>query len=283
MDRIRMLVAAGAAALSFAGVAVAAEPDPALIEVVAGDWREAGDAARDGARHPVESLTFWGLAPGMTVLEVQPGGGWWTDILAPYARRTGGRYFATGPDLDDPELSERAREYRAKMETDFAAKSDLYGEAGIVNWGSKSAPPAANQFDFALVSRSFHGWMRDEGRVQKALGDILTALKPGGVLAIVQHRANPGEQDPKAVSGYVTEAFVIEQVEKAGFKLAGKSEVNANPKDTKDHPFGVWTLPPARRSTAYGSGQDADPDFDHSQYDAIGESDRMTLRFVKPE
>jgi predicted methyltransferase len=125
--------------------------------------------------------------------------------------------------------------------------------------------------------------MRQDGFVEKALGDLYTALKPGGVLAIVQHRADPGEQDPKAASGYVTEAYVIGQVEKAGFKLDGKSEVNANPKDTKDHPFGVWTLPPARRSTPYGSGQEADPKFDHSKYDAIGESDRMTLRFVKPE
>ena len=283
MDSIRMLVAAGAAALSLAGTATAAEPDPILAEVVAGDWRDAADSARDGARHPAESLGFWGLAPGMTILEVQPGGGWWTDILAPYAKRTGGHYYATGPDLGDPELSERAREYRAKMAADFAAKADLYGETGIVDWGSKSAPPPAGKFDFVLVARSFHGWMRDEGRVAKALADIHAALKPGGILAIEQHRAEPGEQDPKAASGYVTEAYLIGQVEQAGFKLAARSEINANPKDTKDHPFGVWTLPPARRSTAYGSGQEADPDFDHSKYDAIGESDRMTLRFVKPE
>jgi len=283
MNPIRILFAGAAAALALSGPAAATDADPVLAEVVAGDWRAADDRARDGARHPVEALTFWGLKPGMTLLEVQPGGGWWTDILAPYAKRTGGRYFATGPDLADAELSERARDYRKGMEETYAAKADLYGEVGIVNWGSKSAPPPAGQFDFALVSRSFHGWMRQDGFVEKALGDLYTALKPGGVLAIVQHRADPGEQDPKAVSGYVTEAYLIEQVEKAGFKLAGKSEVNANPKDTKDHPFGVWTLPPARRSSAYGSGQEADPNFDHSKYDAIGESDRMTLRFVKPE
>jgi len=283
MNPIRTLFVAGAASLAVASAAVAAEADAVLAEVVAGDWRAPDDRARDDARHPVEALTFWGLKPGMTILEVQPGGGWWTDILAPYARRTGGRYFATGPDLEDPELSDRARDFRKKQEEGYAAKADLYGEVGVVNWGSKSAPPAASQFDFVLVSRSIHGWMRQDGFVEKALGDLYTALKPGGVLAIVQHRADPGEQDPKAVSGYVTEAYVIEQVEQAGFKLDGKSEVNANPKDTKDHPFGVWTLPPARRSTAYGSGQDADPDFDHSKYDAIGESDRMTLRFVKPE
>jgi len=278
-----MLVAASAAMMSLTGAAAAAEPDATLVEVVAGDWRKAEDSARDTARHPVESLTFWGLAPGMTLLEVQPGGGWWTDILAPYAKRTGGRYYATGPDLGDPELSERAREYRAKMEADLAAKAALYGEAGVINWGSKSAPPPADMFDFVLVARSFHGWMRDEGRVEKALGDIYAGLKPGGILAIEQHRAAPGEQDPKATSGYVTEAYLIEQAEKAGFKLDGRSEINANPKDTKDHPFGVWTLPPARRSSAYGSGQEPDPAFDHAKYDAIGESDRMTLRFIKPE
>jgi predicted methyltransferase len=105
-------------------------------------------------------------------------------------------------------------------------------------------------------------------------------LKPGGILALEQHRANPGPQDPKAKDGYVTEAYVIEQVEKAGFKLVAKSDLNANPKDTKDHPFGVWTLPPALRSTPYSSDQ-TDPNFDHSKYVAIGESDRMTLKFVK--
>jgi predicted methyltransferase len=125
--------------------------------------------------------------------------------------------------------------------------------------------------------------MRTEGFVQKALGDLYAALKPGGVLAIEQHRANPGPQDPEAKSGYVTEAYVIEQAEKAGFRLDGRSEVNANPKDTKDHPFGVWTLPPARITVPYGSGREPDPDFNHAPYDAIGESDRMTLRFVKPK
>jgi predicted methyltransferase len=119
--------------------------------------------------------------------------------------------------------------------------------------------------------------------LDKAFKEFHGALKPGGILAVEQHRANPGPQDPEAKSGYVTEAYVIEQAEKAGFKLAAKSEINANPKDTKDHPFGVWTLPPALRSTAYGSGQAEDPNFDHSKYLAIGESDRMTLRFVKPK
>ncbi len=284
MHAVRKLAAGAMLATLSVGTALAAvDKDEALAAAVAGEWRSSDDRARDADRHPAESLSFWGLKPGISVLEVQPGGGWWTDILAPYAKATGGRFTVTGPDLEDPELSERAREFRKTMEADFAAKADLYGPVGIVNWGAKSAAPPADSFDLALVSRSFHGWMRAPGRVEKFLGDLFTALKPGGVLAIEQHRANPGPQDPKAESGYVTEAYLIEQVEKAGFKLAGRSEINANPKDTKDHPFGVWTLPPNRATVPYGSGRDSDPDFDRSKYDAIGESDRMTLRFVKPE
>lgn len=276
-------IAAAAAVLAASAAAHAASPDPVLTEVVAGDWRKTDDRARDAARHPVESLTFWGLKPGMAILEVQPGAGWWTDILAPYARRTGGKYYVTGPDIDDPNLSERGRAARERMEKKFADGKDLYGEVGIVNWGTNSKPLPAGQFDFILVARSIHGWMRTEGVVEKTMAQLFNALKPGGVLAIEQHRGNPGPQDPVATSGYVTEAYVIEQAEKAGFKLDGRSEINANPKDTKDHPFGVWTLPPARRTVAYGSGQDPDPNFDHAPYDAIGESDRMTLRFVKPQ
>jgi predicted methyltransferase len=121
------------------------------------------------------------------------------------------------------------------------------------------------------------------GLTDKVFKDLYGALKPGGILAIEQHRANPGEQDPKAESGYVTEAFVIEQAQKAGFELVDRSEVNANPADTKDHPFGVWTLPPTKRTRPYSEGPDAnDPKFDRAKYDAIGESDRMTLKFRKP-
>jgi predicted methyltransferase len=256
--------------------------DPVLVEVVAGDWRSAEDKSRDQYRHPVESLTFWGLKPGMTVLEVQPGSGaWWTEILAPYAKRTDGRYFATAPDLDDPDLSEGARKARAAFAERFS-NQDRYGVVGFVNWGSKSAPLPANTYDFILTARSVHGWMRTSGMVDKTFKEFHDALKSGGILAVEQHRANPGPQDEKAASGYVTEAYVIAAAEKAGLKLAGSAEINANPRDTKDHPFGVWTLPPALRSTAYGSGQDADPNFDHSKYVAIGESDRMPLKFTKP-
>ena len=263
--------------------AAAPAPDPVLVEIVAGDWRGEDAKARDRYRHPVESLAFWGLKPGMAILEIQPGGAsWWTEILAPYAKRTGGTFAATGADLANPKLSEGARKARAAFEQRYGSNPDLYGSIEIVNWGAVSRTLPAGRYDFILTARSIHGWMQDEpGTVEETFAEFYKALKPGGILAVEQHRANPGPQDPQAASGYVAEAFVIEQAEKAGFKLGAKSEINANAKDTRDHPFGVWTLPPALRSTSYGSGQPDDPNFDHSKYLAIGESDRMTLRFVK--
>jgi predicted methyltransferase len=254
-----------------------------LTASINGEWRSADDKTRDEYRHPKEALEFWGLAPGMTILEVQPGGGWWSDILAPYAKATGGKYYATASDLDNPEISEAARKGRADFEARFAAKPEVYGTVQFVNFGPKSAPLPQNTFDFALSARSVHGWMGG-GVTQKYLKDLHGALKPGGILAIEQHRANPGEQDPKAQSGYVTEQFVIEQAQQAGFELVDRSEINANPRDTKDHPFGVWTLAPTKRTRPYSEGPDAhDPKFDRAKYDAIGESDRMTLKFRKPE
>jgi predicted methyltransferase len=289
MRSIRNLALAALALAPLAAVAAdhgkkagAAAVDPVLAEVVAGDWRGDEAKARDRYRHPVESLTFWGLKPGMAILEIQPGGAsWWTEILAPYAKRTGGSFYVTGADLDNPDLPAAARKSREEFEARYGAKPDLYGKIGVVNWGAKSKPLPRESYDFILTARSVHGWMRTPGMVEKTFKEFHDALKPGGILAVEQHRANPGPQDPKAESGYVTEAYVIEQAEKAGFKLAGKSEINANPKDTKDHPFGVWTLPPTLRSAAGSYDKNADPNFDHSKYEAIGESDRMTLKFVK--
>jgi predicted methyltransferase len=262
--------------------AVVPAVDPALAAAVAGDWRTAEAKARDVHRRPVDVLTFWGLKPGMTILEVQPGAAsWWTDILAPYSRMTKGKFYATGADLANPELAANARKSRADFEAKYNAKPDIYGKVEVVNWGAKSAPLPADTFDFILTARSVHGWMSN-GVVEKVFRDLYAALKPGGILALEQHRANPGPQDPKATTGYVTEAYVIEQAQKAGFKLLARSDLNANPKDTKDHPFGVWTLPPTRTTVPYGSGQPPNPNFDQTKYDAIGESDRMTLKFQKP-
>ena len=267
--------------------AKAAAADPVLAEVVAGDWRGEDAKARDKYRHPVESLTFWGLKPGMAILEIQPGGAsWWTEILAPYAKRTGGSFAATGADLANPDLSEGARKSRAAFEERYGSKPDIYGKVDVVNWGAVSRTLPENQYDFILTARSIHGWMQDKpGTVEATFDTFYKALKPGGILAVEQHRANPlppgAEEQPS--TGYVSEAYVISMAEKAGFKLAAKSEINANAKDTKDHPFGVWTLPPALRSTPYGSATESDPAFDHSKYLAIGESDRMTLKFVRAD
>jgi predicted methyltransferase len=220
---------------------------------------------------------FWGLEPGMTILELQPGGGWWTEILAPYAKANKGEFYATAADLSDPGLSEGARKGRADFEAKYADAA-TYGKVNLVNWGANAAPLPANKFDFVLAARVFHGWMNGNSQ-DKNLANIFASLKPGGVLAVEQHRGNPGQ--PPVNQGYVTEQAVIDAATKAGFKLDGKSEINANPKDTKDHPFGVWTLPPTRQSSE--GGKPVDPAFDRAKYDAIGESDRMTLRFVKPK
>jgi predicted methyltransferase len=280
MTMKKFLMMAIAAGVLAATSAFSASGDAALKQALAGEWRSAEDKARDGERRPLESLAFWGLKPGASILEVQPGGGWWTRILAPYAALSGGRYTATAADLNNPSLSDAARKGRA----DFAARyadERVFGKVELVNWGATAAPLPQNAYDFILLSRVIHGWMRTEGALERNLASVAGSLKPGGVLAVEQHRGNPGAQDPKAESGYVTEAFVIEAAQKAGLRLAGRSEVNANAKDTKDHPFGVWTLPPTRITVPYGSGKAPDPTFDRSKYDAIGESDRMTLRFVK--
>ncbi len=249
-----------------------------IEKAVAGDWRKPEAKARDGERHPAEALAFWGLKPKMTILEVQPGGGWWTEILAPYAKANKGEFYATAADIADPGLSEGARKGRADFEAKYADAA-TYGKVNLVNWGPKAAPLPANKFDFVLAARVFHGWS-GQGRVDANLANLFNAIKPGGVLAVEQHRGNPG-QEPPVSKGYVTEQAVIDAATKAGFKLDGKSEINANPKDTKDHPFGVWTLPPVRQSSE--GGKPVDPSFDRAKYDAIGESDRMTLRFVKPK
>lgn len=273
-----------AACAAVPSTAVQSAPrDAALDAVVAGEWRSAEQKARDVYRRPVEALTFWGLKPGMTVIEVSPGPeAWWTEILAPYAQRTGGRYIAAHTDLANPRISDGARRLRADFEARFQGRPDLYGDVSLVGFGPVSAPLGPpNSVDFILTARSIHGWIR-ANMVDKAFADFYAVLKPGGRLAVEQHRAAPSVVDPKFMmdTGYVSESFVIEAAQRAGFELAGRSELNANPLDTKDHPFGVWTLPPTRLTAPFG--QPENPNFDRARYDAIGESDRMTLVFVKP-
>jgi predicted methyltransferase len=270
-------------ALSFflTGCATTGEPSRAAIDsVLASSSRSAEQKERDAERRPGPSLAFWGLKPGASILEVQPGGGWWTQILAPYAASTGGRYTATAADLTNPNLTPAARQGRDAFAARYADAS-VYGKVELVNWGPVAPPLPESQYDFILLSRVIHGWMRQEGMVDRYFAQVARALKAGGSLAVEQHRAKPGTPEDKGVSGYVTEQFVIDAAKRAGLRLVARSDINANPKDTADHPFGVWTLPPTRATVAYGSGKPADPTFDRSKYDAIGESDRMTLRFTK--
>lgn len=276
------LTAAGCASMG-AGTApsqAAAKPDAQLQAAIAGPQRTASNVERDGWRKPGQLLAFWGVRPGGTVLEIAPGAGYWTEILAPFMRATNGRYIATGADLSNPELSQASKDARARFEQRWADAS-IWGQVSVVNFGPRSGPLGApNSVDVVFTARNVHNFMAN-GIWEKTLADTFAVLKPGGVFAVEEHRANPGMQDPKAESGYVTEAYVIETAQKAGFQLAERSELLANPKDTKDHPFGVWTLPPVKRTAP--AGQPANPNFDRTKYDAIGESDRMALRFVKPK
>ncbi len=253
--------------------------DQVLVDVIKGPWRPQADVVRDSQRHPLESLTFWGLQPGMTVADLQPGAGYWTQILAPYAARTGGRYIAGVADLNNPTLSEGGKKGRASFEAKFADQK-LYGAIIFANFGPKSAPFAPpGSVDLVLTSRELHNWAV-AGQLDKIMNDAYAALKPGGILAVEDHRADPGPEAPHLSNGYISTQRVVDAAAKAGFHLEASSEINANPADLKNYPFGVWTLPPTRQSSANGQ---PDPTFDHTKYDAIGESDRMTLRFRKPE
>lgn len=282
MLRRSVLVLSTLLALSSGGVAAAAPKlDGALKAAIEGQQRSEAHRLRDPARRPYESLTFWGLRPGLSVIEVSPGTGYWTEILAPYAKATGGAYAAGVADLDNPALSEGARRGRAALEARYADMS-IFGTIRYANFGPKSAPLGPpGSADLVLTARNIHNWLTPQGHLDKVMADFFQVLKPGGVLAVEEHRADPRPQAAGASDGYMSTAFVVAAAERAGFKLAAASEINANSRDTKDHPFGVWTLPPVKRSAP--AGQPANPDFDRTAYDAIGESDRMTLRFVKPK
>ncbi len=273
------VAAAAIVAILLAAPVAGAKPSP-LAAAVAGPNRSADALARDVARHPAETLAFWGLKPRQTVIEISPGGGYWTEILAPYAKATRGRYVAAVADLDNPQLSEAARKNRAAFEAKYADPAK-WGQVAYVGFGPQSKPLGKpGSADMVITARNIHNWMWAPGALDKAMGDFYAVLKPGGVLAVEEHRADPRPQVPEARDGYVSVANAVAAAEKAGFKLAAQSEVNANPKDTKDHPFGVWTLPPVRMNSR--PGVETPADFDRAKYDAIGESDRMTLRFVKP-
>ena len=237
--------------------------------VLASEHRKPGNAARDSFRHPLETLKFFGLATNMNVFEVGPGAGWWTEILAVVLANKGTLAVATRePNPEDPSA------YYAKRTTSMLATAPaVFGKVERVpNSGSDSFEMGApGSRDMILFMRAAHG-LAEDGKLAAFLAAAHTTLKPGGVLAIEQHRAPDGADPVKsAPMGYLPQAWLIEQVEAAGFKLAAKSELNANPKDTKDYAKGVWALPPSL----------AEGDTDRAKYEAIGESDRMTLKFVK--
>jgi len=246
-----------------------------LDAALSGQIRSDADRARDQWRHPKETLQFFGVEPTMTVVEVWPGGGWYARILAPYLKSGGGRYVAAQV---DPAASERAAAAVERFRADFSDASQ-YGEISITALGAGDIAPEGSA-DVVLTFRNVHNWI-SSGTAEENFKAFHRALKPGGVLGVVEHRAAESADAADASSGYVKESRVMALAEAAGFEFSASSEINANPKDTKDHPFGVWTLPPVRRSSV-SPGQE-DPNFDRAKYDAIGESDRMTLKFVKPQ
>jgi predicted methyltransferase len=241
-----------------------------LTAILGGDQRTSEERARDVYRHPKETLLFFGIRPEMKVLEVWPEPGWYTEILAPLLRAKGTYYAGViAVDPANKHAVQRLDEFRAKL----ASRPDLYDRAVVVTFPNDigTAIPGGS-LDMVVTFRNIHNWMYQDTAPQM-FAAMYRALKPGGVLGVVEHRGNPAvPQDPQAKSGYVNEDYAIRLIEAQGFRLEANSEVNDNPKDTKDYEQGVWTLPPTYRLGAK----------DHDKYAAIGESDRFTLRFVKP-
>ncbi|WDI32335.1 hypothetical protein PUV54_03900 [Hyphococcus flavus] len=248
-----------------------------LDAVLAGSHRSDEERARDQYRNPKETLLFFGIEPDMTVVEISPGGGWYTQVIAPYLKTGGGKLYATGFALEG--ASERALAANETFRTTYVEQPDIYGEVEMTYLGDGYHIAPEGSADAVVTFRNVHGW-RDEGEAAANFAEFYRALKPGGILGVIDHRADGAELPRDGSSGYMYTDDVIAFATEAGFDYDAASEINANAADTKDHPFGVWTLPPVRRSSEI-RGQE-DPDFDRAAYDAIGESDRMTLKFRKP-
>ncbi len=262
-------------ALSFSQFSLADHHGGAMAKTLEqwaeGEHRSDTNRARNEFRHPVETLEFFGLAADMTVIEILPSTGWYTEIMAPYVRDHG-KYYAAhfSPNASLSYMAPNLRNFEEKITAD----PDLYGKITVRHLNPPHevaiAPPGSA--DMALTFRNVHNWIM-AGQEHEFFAAFYTALKPGGVLGIVEHRAKPDAgMDVMRTSGYVTEAYVKEVAAAAGFEFVASSEINANPKDPTVHPEGVWTLPPNYRMG----------DQDRDKYMAIGESDRMTLKFVKP-
>jgi predicted methyltransferase len=272
MMRVAVALIAGAVFTScVSGGSTRVVTSQALDSALAGPHRSAANRARDDWRHPKETLLFFGLRPEMKVLEIWPDpSGWYTEIIAPVVRDKG-VYYAAVLDAASGNAAQEKRvaDFRQKL----AANPAVYDKVVIIPFamdGRDLVPPAS--IDLIVTFRNIHNWM-SRNTAPQAFAAMYKALKPGGVLGVVEHRGNPAvPQDPQAKSGYVNEQYAIDLIEQQGFRLVAKSEVNANPRDTKDYEQGVWTLPPVYRLGAR----------DREKYAAIGESDRFTLKFVKP-
>lgn len=283
----RRQVGLGLSAMMAAGAASACGRKPQSQQegtpqwAVSGRWRNSLDKGRDAFRHPLDLMAFFDIKPRDVVIDLWPGAGYMTDILGPYLTRGKGRYIAALFPSSGPEQSATgtlSEKYRER----FSGNKKLYGGIEFSAFGPESAALAEPESaDIVLMLLVVHDLMA-AGIAEKAFADAFAALKPGGLLGIEQHRADIGNvQDPGATNGYVQEPFVKQLAFEVGFAFDSASEINANPRDDKDHPFGVWTLPPQRLTSP--RGQPPNPEFDGTLYESIGESDRMTLKFRKPQ
>ncbi|MHC5767142.1 MAG: class I SAM-dependent methyltransferase [Nostoc sp.] len=238
-----------------------------LQTILSSSHRSVANRDRDKYRHPAQTLEFFGLRPNMTVVELWPGGGWYTEILAPFLASKG---LLIVTNLT-PSTSKPALAFQGKL----AANPEVFGKVKVaqINPPNELTLAPDNSVDIVVTFRNIHNWVK-AGYDEQVYTAAYKALKPGGILGVEEHRALEGTSLEESIkTGYMSEAGVIAAVEKAGFKLVGKSEINANPKDTKDYPGGVWTLPPT-----LSQGQK-----DRQRFLTIGESDRMTLKFIKPK
>jgi len=236
-----------------------------LLAAIQSEDRSPKNVLRDEYRNPFETLTFFQIKPEMKVIELSPGGGWYTEILANYLHEPG---LLIAAHFDQNSKLEYFKRSRANFEKKIQS-SPVYNNVEIVNLSSELA--IEGSADAVLTFRNLHNWLGPQ--MDLIFSNSFKALKPGGLFGVVEHRANPGTSlDDMKKSGYVTEEHAILIAKKHGFVLIGKSEVNANPKDSKDHPRGVWTLPPNLRLK----------EVNRDKYLSIGESDRMTLLFKKP-
>ena len=256
---LAMLVAPGALALDW----------QAALE---GAHRAPENSARDDSRHPQQTLEYFGLQDGMTVVEIAPGGGWYTEVLAPLMKDNG-TYYAAHHSLNAP--GSYFRNSLGKFLQKLAADPDVYGQVQITQLAAPDmvalAPPGSA--DLVVGFRNVHSWIRGDS-LDETLSAAFTALKAGGTLGLVQHSTTADiTVEVMKKTGYVPQAYIVAAAEKAGFKLASSSDINANPKDTGDHPNGVWSLPPGFRGA----------DTDKAMFAAIGESNRVTLKFTKPQ